>query len=173
MKLKIIETSGIDLISAVRNKLHYSQETGIFKWKVQAGNRVKIGDATGCLEKNGYLRIRLNSKNYLAHRLAWIYVHGFIPSSEIDHINGIRSDNRISNLRIATHHENAQNQKPRRSLDKTGTIWCESHGKWMAQIGHKGKRIKLGYFDLQQHASNAYIDAKAKLHTFNPIQRAS
>lgn len=85
----------------------YDKETGFFIRKVNR-QRGRAGDIAGTL-KEGYIRIIINNERCLAHRLAWMYVYGEWPSGEIDHINRIRSDNRISNLRICTRQQNCNN----------------------------------------------------------------
>lgn len=91
--------------------LHYCPESGIFT-RLQSKTRVElIGMPTGAIDKLGYVIIYITGKVYKAHRLAWIYIHGAHPENLIDHINGNRSDNRISNLRQATTSQNLYNKR--------------------------------------------------------------
>lgn len=132
----------------LRGLLHYDQETGIFTRKVRTSNRVKVGDTTGSLDGNGYLLISILSRKHQAHRLAWLYVYGNWPEDQIDHINRIRADNRICNLRGVTHKQNGQNAS-KRSDNKsghTGVSWYKCVSKWRAHIRHNQKDIHLGYF---------------------------
>lgn len=95
----------------------YNELTGGWKWVKKPSNRanVKAGQVAGCLDKkSGYIRIQINGYNYYAHRLAWTYIYGDYPSGEqpfIDHINGKKDDNRITNLKCSSGHENMRNQK--------------------------------------------------------------
>ena len=132
----------------LRSVLHYDQETGIFTWKVRTANRVKVGDIAGSQDGGGYLQIKLQSRLYLAHRLAWLHVYGEWPTDQIDHINRIRTDNRISNLREVTNKQNLQNagKYSHNTSGHTGAYWDKRDSKWQAKIMHNRKQIHLGYF---------------------------
>ncbi len=133
----------------LRSVLHYDQETGIFTRKVRAANNVKAGAVAGCPKGDGYLRIMVCSRSYLAHRLAWLHTHGVWPKEQLDHINRIRTDNRFSNLREVTNKQNGQNRS--KSSTNTsghpGVSWHKRYSKWVAKITHNQKRIHLGYFE--------------------------
>ena len=133
----------------LRSILHYDQETGIFTWKVRTSTRVKVGDAAGCPGGDGYLQIRIQSRLYQAHRLAWLYMNGEWPTDQIDHINRNRSDNRIANLREVTNKQNMQNagKSSNNTSGHTGVRWYRWASKWLAHIKHNYKQIHLGYFD--------------------------
>ena len=137
-------------ITAERLKelLHYEPETGIFTWKVRTANQVKVGDVAGCPDGRGYLLIQLQSRLYRAHRLAWLYVYGEWPKDQIDHINRIRSDNRIANLRDVSHKQNNQNKsKPSNNTSgHPGVVWHKRISKWQVKIKHNYKYIHLGYY---------------------------
>jgi len=119
--------------------------------------------------------MRISGRMYRAHRLAWLYVHGKWPENEIDHINGVRSDNRISNLRDATTAENRQNHAIRRDNTSTvpGVDWHKSVQKWRVRIRVPGKRITVGFFKNLEDAAAARARAKAELHAFQPFDRES
>jgi hypothetical protein len=151
--------------------LNYDPDTGIFTWKVANGRRVKIGEIAGRTTNTGHRQIGINNKQYLQHRLAWLYVYGTMPSKNIDHINGIRNDNRIANLREATHLENHQNRSKtiKNSTGYLGVVL--TRGRYIAQITVDKKHIYLGIYDTKEEAYDAYLKAKSELHTFNPIPR--
>lgn len=95
----------------VRELLSYDAETGILTRKVRTSHRINLGDVAGTVRPDGYLKVSLDNKSYLAHRVAWVIEYGVWPDFEIDHINGIRSDNRICNLRDVTPSTNQENQR--------------------------------------------------------------
>lgn len=113
----------------------------------------------------------IDSRTYYAHRLAWLYVHWCWPAEQLDHINGVRSDYRIANLREATHAQNHQNQGVRKNNTSgaTGVYWDAELGKWYARIMVEGKSLHLGTFAEKSKAIEARADAKAKCHPFNPV----
>lgn len=92
----------------LKELLRYDPDTGNFTWLVRVGGIVTVGNRAGTAQK-GYIRIGLASKGYQAHRLAYLYMTGAWPNAQIDHVNGVRSDNRWQNLREATHSENQCN----------------------------------------------------------------
>ena len=143
--------------------LNYSEETGIFTWKFNRRG-LNAGDVAGSRTDAGYVCIRIDKRLYRAHRLAWLYVYGVWPEDCIDHVNHIRDDNRISNLRPSTKGENSQNLSMR--LDNTsgvtGVHWYKAYNKWSAEIWYKGDKHFLGYFGTIQEAAQARIDAERK-----------
>ena len=149
--------------------LHYDHDTGIFT-NLKSRGAVKIGSvAAGYKNPNGYIYIAIDYKRYLAHRLAWLYVHGNFPVNQIDHINEVKDDNRIVNLRLATDLENKHNQSSPRTNNTSGYLgvgWYKPYGKWQALIQVNGRRKHLGCFDTAEEASEAYLTAKRKLHQF-------
>lgn len=156
----------------LKELLHYDPDTGVFTWKIATSNRVKPGNIAGSKGPDGYIRIMVDSRLYLAHRLAWVYLYGVWPDKELDHINGKRSDNWRSNLREATRAENRQNSivRPDNTVGFLGV--SPDRSKYRAQIGVDGAIIKLGRFDTPEQAHQAYLAAKAKFHKFQPTPRA-
>lgn len=149
----------------LKELLHYVHETGVFTWLVDRGPK-KRGSVAGSCMNTGYFEIVVDYRRYLSHRLALFYVHGEFPNNQIDHINGIRSDNRISNLREATHAENAQNLRNPRSDNKTGFLGVSrNRNKFRAQIHINGNNTFLGNFLTPESAHAAYLQAKREHHT--------
>ena len=95
--------------------LKYDQEIGSFVWLVKIGS-ANIGDSAGWVDRDGYHYIRINKSNYLAHRLACLYVTGSFPDNHIDHINHNRSDNRFINLREVKRADNQKNKSKNKNL---------------------------------------------------------
>lgn len=146
--------------------LEYRPDSGIFLWrKDNKFNGVKGGTMAGLLHLHGYIRITINRKAYQAHRLAWLYVHGVIPET-IDHINGIRHDNRLINLRPCTRSENNYNARVR--SDNTsgvkGVHWNKKVNKWVAKIYVNKETVSLGYHFGLFEACCAIFSARNKLH---------
>lgn len=148
----------------------YHAETGLITRNVANARRSKIGESAGSLKPDGYMQLSIDGKNYQFHRIAWALFHGVYPASEIDHINGVKNDNKISNLRLATRQENMQNIFTPMSHSKTGIRGVSlktSSGKYVAQIKVDGVKKSLGYFTTKEEASDAYLSAKKSLHKFS------
>ena len=142
----------------------------MFTRKVRTAQRVKIGDVAGCLRNDGYTTIKIDGRIHRAHRLAWLHVHGEWPNDQLDHINGSRSDNRLANLRAASHSENQHNQRKPRSDNKSGFLGVFPYrGKFRAMIRIDGKQRSLGDFSTPEAAHEAYLKAKRALHPFGTI----
>jgi hypothetical protein len=152
--------------------LDIDAEKGILRWRENRCRTAKKDGIAGSMTKSGYYYIVIDSKGYMAHRLIWLYVHGKFPSKHIDHINGIRHDNRLQNLREANDLENSHNIKGKRVDNTSGALgvsWHKRSLKWVAQIQVKGKGMFLGYFSDIELAKNAYLVAKRKYHPFNTL----
>lgn len=144
--------------------LAYNPETGLFWWKKplpRGGNR-PMDRPAGSYRAGGYREIYYDGERYVAHRLAWFLFYGEWPEGQIDHINGVRDDNRIGNLRVATNSQNkANSRKPR--TNTTGYKGVQPRGeRWIAQIKHGGKRRFLGTFPTPEEAHQAYCRAAAE-----------
>jgi len=147
----------------LKSRLNYDKDTGIFTFIKSAGSRKK-GDIAGSLNVNGYINIKINKKFYKAHRLAWLYVYGEMPNGDIDHLNHIRTDNRIENLRVVDKHTNMKNQK-RNTKNKSGVAGVYWHNKqklWHSYITLSYKRIHLGSFTEFSEAVKARKNAELK-----------
>lgn len=152
----------------LRSSVNYDPATGVFT-RLVGGRNTKVGDVAGSINpSNGYNYIRVMGTRFSAHRLAWLYVHGDWPSGEVDHINGVRHDNRILNLRDVDKSLNMRNQRYGHIGSASGYLGVRksSHtkGKWLAEITAHKKRHHLGVFDTPEAAHMAYISAKRHLH---------
>jgi hypothetical protein len=155
----------------LREILKYDPDIGIFTWNKKICKRTVIGKPAGCL-RNGYITINILGKRYQAHRLALIYVYGNCDSKDVDHINGIKNDNRISNLRLATRSENKQNQiskQPNNKSGYTGVDWHKATKLWRATITTMRKQKHLGLFKTPEEAYATYVAAKRQLHPFSNL----
>ncbi len=146
----------------LKELVDYNPNTGEFRWKTEVGN------IAGYIRSNGYVRIELDRKSYLAHRLVWLYVHGKWPIG-IDHINHDKTDNRIENLREVTRAENQKNLPvfKNNTSGVPGVSWSKSSKKWQANIKTEGKVIYLGLFQDKNEAIKAREEAKIK-YGFHP-----
>lgn len=156
----------MDCVS-LKELLHYEPSTGLFYWKrlpAKTRNR-KPGDVAGYTDPQGYIKIKIAGRLYMAHRLAWLYVHAEWPTSSIDHINGARDDNRLLNLRVVAPAVNSQNRKGANSNSLTGLIGVSKHGRGYRASIWKGKKLeRIGPFDTPEEAHAAYLDAKRLIH---------
>jgi hypothetical protein len=143
----------------------YDPLIGKFVRRERRGS-ARAGEIAGTDNGCGYLQIAVDRRVYVAHRMAWLYVNGTWPANQIDHVNGKRADNRISNLRLATSSENQCNT-PRYKNTSTGVKGVCYHKRWkkfQAHIQINKKKAFLGYFHDLASAAAAYADAAAKLH---------
>ena len=146
--------------------LHYNPDTGSMNWLVLDRNKNPDKEA-GCLSKDGYKVIQIDGRQYKAHRIAWLYFYGTWPKKQIDHINRIKNDNRIHNLREANTSENAQNiVKTKNNTGYRGVTYWSNSGKYVAMICINGKNKFLGSFTTPEDAHAAYIEEKKKYHKF-------
>lgn len=146
----------------LQTQLHYDPETGVFTWLPDRPRARRSGGEAG-VEAYGYIQILVGGRAYRAHRLAWLYVHGQWPLHQIDHVNGIRSDNRIANLRDVPEMVNHQNL--RATKNRTGFMGVgKSKNRFYAAIQAEGKYHYLGHFVTAEEAATAYLEAKRRLH---------
>ena len=149
--------------SKLKELYSYDPTTGHFTRRTSRGN-VKAGTVAGCVTQEGYVTIRYLKKNLRAHRLAFLYMTGKMPSKEMDHINHIKDDNRWSNLREVTATLNSRNKKlsVANKSGYAGVSYRSSHKKWQARIVVNYKPIFLGYFRTKEEAIVARKEAEKK-----------
>ena len=157
----------------LKEHLSYCPETGEFTWIKSPSSFIKVGSKAGNVNnQNPYVYIKISGVVYKAHRLAWLYTFGKFPEKFIDHINGIKRDNRLCNLRKATSSQNSQNLvKPtaKNTSGFLGVSYSKRAKKFIAMIQHSGKNRYIGSFDTAELASDAYLGEKRKHHEFCTI----
>lgn len=139
----------------LKENLYYDPDTGFFTWKNNT-IKAKKGDIAGRLV-HGYIKIGFKRKEIPAHRLAWFYMYGEWPKNVVDHINGIKTDNRICNLRDVTIRQNNQNLSYHRKGKLPGASFHTERGMWRSRVRVDGKDVHLGYFPTEMEA---YLNSK-------------
>lgn len=140
--------------------LSYNPATGLFTWLVQRGPR-RPGDTASAKDRDGYVTIRLDGRNYFAHRLAWFYMTGEWPAADIDHRELDPDDNRWDSLRECSRSQNMANTRRRctNTSGVKGVYWCKQQRKWRVRIKQNYKYVHLGMFDDISDAAQAYLRA--------------
>ena len=148
--------------ATLRNMLDYDQNTGVFVWRKMLSHQNRTGTQAGT-RRNGYISISIGGRLYQAHRLAWLYVNGEFPATSLDHINCVKDDNRIANLRPATMSQNLANTKApvNNTSGVKGVYWDRRTNRWRAQISVDQRRRTLGRFETIGEAAQAYAAAAA------------
>lgn len=152
--------------------IKYDKFSGSFIWIKKPSSKVVIGRRAGHLDSSGYRVLSFEGQHYYEHLIAWNIKFGPIPKGMvIDHIDGDRSNNSLSNLRLITQGENTKNvvrsrvrMGPDGATLPQGVCWVERKGKYTASIKNNYKKIHLGTFFTPSEAHNAYINAKRILH---------
>lgn len=151
----------------LKERLHYDAESGVFTW-INVISKRMFGKAAGSKHKQGYVIIRVKNRAYLAHRLAWLYVHGCFPAAglEIDHIDLDKKNNAISNLRLATRSQNMMNVggSAYSSSGVKGVSFRKDLNKYASRIMVDNKPIHLGHFKTIDEAREAYENAARIYH---------
>jgi hypothetical protein len=157
----------------LRSILDYSPNTGTFTWLKRSDvkkewNTRWAGRVAGVSLVTGYKAIGILSKKHLCHRLAFLYMEGFMPE-QVDHINGNRADNMWLNLRAVDNYINSRNQKLRNTNTSghNGVYWCKRRSLWYVRIGLQGKNLHGGYFNSKSEAVEARnkLDVKLNYHS--------
>ncbi len=148
----------------LREAMSYDPESGLLVWLIRPSKRVHIGDIAGRKMASGYIQIKLFNKYYMAHRLAWLHYYGVWPSQRIDHINRIKTDNRIANLRDVSSSENSWNTglHPSNKSGAPGVIWRPRFNRWQVSIKRQGKMHFVGNFIELNDAIAARVAAEKR-----------
>ena len=155
-------------ITTLRSLFFYDEASGTLRWN--AYRNIAAGALAGSLDSQGYRRVRLFKKWHATHRIVWALATGAYPSGVIDHIDGCRENNRISNLRDVSKLTNAENQRNARHHSKSGFLGVSpAFGRWKAQLESRGVKLYLGLFDTREAAHAAYVAAKREVHEGNTL----
>lgn len=146
----------MDAQKELRELVTYDATSGRFSWNSEPG----------WIAPNGYRYMKFRGAPRLAHRLAWLYHFGEEPNGLVDHINGDRRDNRISNLRVATYSQNSANAKlhSRNTSGLKGASYLPKKKRWQASITVRNKQMGLGYYKTKEAAHAAYLAAAEKYY---------
>jgi hypothetical protein len=144
----------------------YHPETGVFVRRRSAG-ACPAGSVAGAINKGGYRQISIANKLHYAHRLVWLIETGSFPIGVLDHVNRVKDDNRISNLREVSHKQNMENTGvyAHNTSGYKGVMWDKQYGQWLARVNHNGKQVFAGRFDTVYDAHQAYERKVAQLFT--------
>ena len=137
--------------------LKYDSEKGIFTW-------IKNNKQAGSVDNKGYERISIDKVRYKSHRLAWLYYHGVFPSKQIDHIDGNKLNNAISNLRDVSQKINMYNKQVAHKSNINNTLGVSSSGsKFTARLRVEGKLLHLGTYNTKEEAQMVYMQKKLEI----------
>lgn len=154
----------------VRERYSYDPETGHLNYKISRG-RVSANGRVGSLKKSGYRKVSINQQWIQSARIAWLHYYGEWPENQVDHINQIRDDDRIANLRDVTGLENMHNQGDRRKNNSSGAVGVHRNERdqmWHATISVKRKVVFLGAYKQFEDAIEARERGKRQHHSPKP-----
>ena len=152
---------------------YYDQLTGLLRWAVDHGRRIKAGRLVECRSGTGYIHVGIYGKYYRVHRIAWFYVYGEWPGGWLDHKNRDITDNRICNLREVTPRQNNYNSGvgTRNTSGYKGVSFCRRMLQYKAAYRDaEGNRHHLGYHPTLELAAAAYQAAIAYRGEFLPLE---
>jgi hypothetical protein len=142
----------------IEDAVELNFETGELTWKIRVNPSVQIGQVLGTKHGRGYKFFRLNKQFYFCHKVVWFLAYGKWPEGEVDHINGVKDDNRPENLRDVTHRQNMQNKKSQTNSTSIykGVHWHRASKKWRSVIWDGHRKIHVGLFEGEKEAALAY-----------------
>ncbi len=144
---------------------HMSYKDGKLYWSSTCPSRRMRGKRAGGYTDQGYRNVFIRTRLYREHRLVFLYHHGYMPAC-IDHVNGVRDDNRIENLRAATQQSNTYNARLRKDTTSgiKGVSWHKARQKWRTYINVGKRTISLGYFEDKELAELVVSEARELYH---------
>lgn len=147
-------------VEYLRSILSYDPDTGEFR-RLVARPGYRAGSIAGSIDAYGYIAIKIDGRSYKAHRLAWLYVHGAWPALHLDHIDEDKANNKITNLREATHQQNRCNRGAQKNNTSgyKGVWWHKGHGKWCSRVQVSRRTVWSGSFSCPKEAHRAYTEA--------------
>ena len=150
----------------LREVLNYDPETGLFtSVGVRKGSKFRKGDVVGNFNGMGYIIMMVDRKLYKAHRLAWLDFYGYLPENQVDHINRVRHDNRIKNLREVTQTCNNRNTAMHRTNTSgvKGVVFCKRDELWAARVSLNNRSTYYGHYKNFEDAVRARWGAEKLL----------
>lgn len=147
----------------IKEVINYCPDTGIFTW-LKPKQNCKVGDVAGCINGHGYMRVTIDSEYCISSRLAFLYMEGYWPENEVDHINHKKDDNRWCNLRHVSRQCNAKNRilSSKSVSGVTGVAFAKDRKKWKAYISVNKRQQSLGYYKTLKNAVEARLEAEKK-----------
>jgi hypothetical protein len=164
--MSYLRLQGTPTIEEIQELVRVDISTGDVVWAKNRKGRARAGDRVGSVGSHGYFETSIANKRVLLHHVVWASAYGEWPTDGIDHIDGDRQNNAISNLRLATKSQNGRN-RPKQANNKSGckgVSWHAQAQKWRATIMHNRKQHYLGLFDDVETAAAAYRSASVRLH---------
>lgn len=149
----------------IEEHLEYDKENGCF-YRKTSFNAISIGSIAGCKKANGYIYVGIFKKHIFCHRLVWFFEHGEWPTKVIDHIDGDKTNNKISNLRLATYSQSSMHRKVMKNSKSQlkGVIFLKRKNRYRAYIRCNNKRIHIGTYKTAEEAHAAYVAKAKELH---------
>lgn len=161
-----------DKLEEIKEVLNYCPSTGHFNWAAGGKGKRRESRRAGYYDDSGYLRVKVLGKAYLAHRLAWAIANGKWPVGDIDHINRVRDDNRLSNIRDVSRADNLHNNNLHEKLGTSSGVAgvSKSNLLWHAKISINNKTVCLGRYTTVNQAHQVYLTAKANRLAGRPLK---
>jgi HNH endonuclease len=161
-------------LERAREVLEYDQTTGILRWRITLSNKARAGRIAGAENGNGYLRVGIDGRLYLAHRIAWLIQTGSWPTDDIDHRDLNKANNKWGNLRDATRGQNNANRRAQRNklvALKGVTSVKKKTKRFRAQINVRGHVRHLGCFATAEEAHAAFLqESKRQFGSFVRVE---
>ena len=154
-------------LEKLKQSISYDRETGEMKW-ISRRSGIAVGQKAGSYDKStGYMKVKFDGVHYKVHRLVWFYEYGEMPTDCIDHINQIKTDNRIVNLRLATKKQNKENNPiyANNTSGYRGVRWNKQCKKWQVNVGHNKKQLYFGLYDDLMEAVKVAESKRQELYT--------